>query len=189
MIASLAGKVASIEPQGAVIEVGGVGYHVMMPSSLVANLESGSNVKVFTNLVVREDSMTIYGFDSRVQEELFSTLLGVSGVGPKVALSLLSGLGADGLQRAVASSDIDALCSVQGVGKRGAERIALELRDKLGDGGHSPPSDSKLAEVKDALVGLGYTPGELRGVLAFLAPEEAPVEELVKMALKELARA
>lgn len=189
MIASLEGRVTEVGLDAAVISVGGIGYRVMMPTSMLASLSSGDEIALSTHLVVREDSMTIYGFPTRAAEGLFSMLLGVGGIGPKVALSLISALGEEGIRRAVSSSDIDALTDVPGVGKRTAERLALELKDKMGEVAAATTDRSKLAEVKDALIGLGYTSAELREVLESIGADDGPVEDLVRKALKELAHA
>jgi Holliday junction DNA helicase RuvA len=145
-------------------------------------------VRLLTHLVVREDSMTLYGFRTSDQRELFQTLMGVTGVGPKLALAVLSVFEPMALRQAVAAGDIDALTSVPGVGRRGAQRMLLELRDRLDvviDGSAAP--GSALAEVRAALTGLGYTPSELRGVVEGVAVPGASVEDMVRAALQQLA--
>lgn len=197
MIASLTGTVADLRPAGAggaeaELDVHGVGYQVFVPSRVAADLAVGKTVRLSTHLVTREDSMTIYGFAGSDQREMFRHLLGVTGVGPKLALAVLSAFEPEALARAVASADIDALTSVPGIAKRGAERLILELKEKLAA---SPDAilvaGSKLAEVRDALAGLGYSPAEAREALERIgaASSDQPVEELVRAALKELARA
>jgi holliday junction DNA helicase RuvA len=188
VIASLSGTVTATTQQGAVIEVGGVGYSVHAPTSLIANLKPGKPAKMFTELVVRDDSMTLYGFESLEQQELFRNLIGVSGLGPKGALALLSTFKANELAGVVAAGDVDAITTVPGIGKRGAERIILELKGKLQLEVVSSNGDSKTGQVKDALVALGYTPAEFRDVLSRLNGNDAPVEELVRTALRELAK-
>lgn len=187
MIASISGTVAATQGDGAVIDVGGVGYLVHAPTSVIAKLKAGRKAKLFTELVVREDSMTLYGFVSPEQQEIFRMLIGVTGLGPKSALAILSSFEADDLRRVVASGDVDTLTSVPGIGRRGAQRIVLELKEKLEAGSDTVAVDSKTAQVREALVGLGYTPAELRDVLLRVAGEDRPVEELVRTALKELA--
>lgn len=188
MIASVAGKVSTVGPQSAVIEVQGIGYLVHAPSSVLAALKPGRSTKILTELVVREDSFTLYGFESQEQRELFAGLTGVTGLGPKLALSVLSSFSPDSLRRVILANDVESLTTVPGIGKRGAQRIVLELKDKLGTATMSPDLDSKAAEVKDALVNLGYTPAEVRDIVIDLAQSDEPVEEMIRSALKELAR-
>lgn len=190
MIASLAGSVSALAPAAVVIEVSGVGYLVHVPSSTLARLAVGGDVRLLTHLAVREDAMTLYGFESADERDVFQTLIGVNGVGPKLALAVLGSLAPDGLRRAVASQDVDTLTQVPGVGKRGAQRILLELKERLAP--HAATAEapqSALAEVREALLGLGYTPAELREVLERVpAGEDVPVEETLRAALRELSR-
>ena len=188
MIASLNGVVAELTPGAVVLEVGRVGYLVQAPSPVLASLSTGERVRLITHLVVREDSLTLYGFRNADQREVFQSLLGVTGVGPKLAVAVLSVFDPAALRQAVAGGDVDALTSVPGVGRRGAQRMLLELRDRL-----DIPVDqlgvagSALAEVRAALAGLGYTPAELRGVVEAVAAPGATVEEMVRAALKQLS--
>lgn len=188
MIASVTGKVAAVGPQSVVIEVQGLGYIVQAPSSVLAALKPGRQAKLLTELVVREDSFTLYGFENEQQRELFASLTGVTGLGPKLALSVLSCFSPDSLHRVILASDVDSLMTVPGIGKRGAQRIILELKDKLGAAGMSAEVSSKTAEVREALVNLGYTPAEVRDIVLDVAESHEPVEELIRNALKELAR-
>lgn len=189
MISSLNGLVTQIDADGVEVEVAGVGYLVLAPTSAVSKWKVGAPARIVTHLVVREDSMTLYGFDSSPQRELFSTLISVTGVGPKLALSMLSSLDAISLGNAVASEDVEALTAVPGVGKRVAQRLILELKDKLGTGLQSfTPTGSKVAEVREALVGLGYTHSELHEVLNRIGDETVEVEQMVRAALRELSR-
>jgi Holliday junction DNA helicase RuvA len=187
VIASLSGTVAATYPAGAVIDESGVGYLVHAPTSVLAGLKVGKSAKLFTELVVREDSMTLYGFVTAEQQEIFRLLVGVTGLGPKSALAILSSFDPQDLRRVIATSDIETLTTVPGIGRRGAQRIVLELKDKLEGGPEAIAVDSKTAEVRDALVGLGYTAAELRDVLPRVASDDRPVEELVRSALRELA--
>ena len=190
MIASLNGVVAEVMPAAVVLEVGGVGYLVYAPAPVLAGLAVGQAVRLVTHLAVREDALTLYGFRTADQRECFQTLLGVTGVGPKLAVAVLSVLDPDQLRRAVATGDLDALTSVPGVGKRGAQRMLLELRDRLAVVAMEPSVPSvAVAEVRAALTGLGYTPAELRGVIEEVATPGATVEEMVRAALKMLAGA
>jgi Holliday junction DNA helicase RuvA len=188
VIASLAGEVAEVSPTGVVLDVAGVGYLVHTPASVLAALTRGAQVRLLTHLVVREDSMTLYGFRTADQRELFQTLMGVTGVGPKLALAVLSVFDPGALRRSVAAGDVDALTSVPGVGRRGAQRMLLELRDRLDvvlD--ESAVPGSALAEVRAALASLGYGAAELRGVVEAVAVPGASVEDMVRAALKQLS--
>lgn len=196
MIGSLTGTIADLRALAAggeaEIDVAGVGYQVFLPSPVLSGLRVGSEVRLVTHLVVREDSMTLYGFADSEQRETFRHLLGVTGVGPKLALTVLCALAPGALARAVASGDLDALTSIPGIGKRGAQRMVLELKEKFAASAEiAPGSGSKVAEVREALGGLGYTPAEAREALDRIdaASSDAPVEELVRAALRELARA
>ena len=132
MIASVRGEVLDIALDHVVIEAAGVGYKVMATPSTLATLRRGSEARLITAMIVREDSMTLYGFADADARDLFLTLLGVSGVGPKIALATLAVYDAPALRQALADGDVTALTRVPGIGKRGAERMVLELRDKIG---------------------------------------------------------
>jgi Holliday junction DNA helicase RuvA len=161
VIASVRGEVIDIALDHAVIEAAGVGYKVMATPSTLATLRRGTESRLITAMIVREDSMTLYGFADAEARDLFSTLLGVSGVGPKIALATLAVHDAQALRQALADGDVTALTRVPGIGKRGAERMVLELRDKIGPvsagtgvaaaGGHAV-----RAPVVEALIGLGF---------------------------------
>src|ERR1700721_1629463 len=132
MIAQLRGTVAAVAPDGAVIEVGGVGMRVQCTPGTLATLTPGESARVATSLVVREDSLTLYGFGSDDERNVFELLQTASGVGPRLALAMLAVHAPDALRRAVAAEDIKALTMVPGVGNKGAQRIILELKDRLG---------------------------------------------------------
>ncbi|GBE65926.1 Holliday junction ATP-dependent DNA helicase RuvA [Mycobacterium sp. MFM001] len=157
MIASVRGEVLDVALDHVVIEAAGVGYKLMAAPSTLATLRVGSEARLITAMIVREDSMTLYGFPDADTRDLFLTLLGVSGVGPKIALATLAVYGAPALRQALADGDVTALTRVPGIGKRGAERMVLELRDKMGAiptatvNGHSV-----RGPVVEALVGLGF---------------------------------
>jgi holliday junction DNA helicase RuvA len=161
MIASVRGEVIDVALDHVVIEAAGVGYKLMATPSTLATLRRGSEARLITAMIVREDSMTLYGFPDADARDLFMTLLGVSGVGPKIALATLAVYDAHALRQALADGDVTALTRVPGIGKRGAERMVLELRDKIG-----PVSTSAVATsvnghavrgpVVEALVGLGF---------------------------------
>lgn len=160
MIAALRGEVLDIALDHVVIEAAGVGYKVMATPSTLATLRRGEEARMVTAMIVREDSMTLYGFVDADARNLFSTLLGVSGVGPKIALATLAVYDAAALRQALADGDVAALTRVPGIGKRGAERMVLELRDKIGatPGGGGLPAGglSVRGPVVEALVGLGF---------------------------------
>lgn len=157
MIASVRGEVLDVALDHVVIEAAGVGYKVMAAPSTLATLRVGNQARLITAMIVREDSMTLYGFPDADTRDLFLTLLGVSGVGPKIALATLAVYDAPTLRQALADGDVTALTRVPGIGKRGAERMVLELRDKMGAmpaatvNGHSV-----RGPVVEALVGLGF---------------------------------
>jgi len=191
MIGSLRGTVLDRSIGGEVlVEVGGVGYRVAVPSGAVGVLEPGGPVFLFTHLVVREDALSLYGFPDREQRDTFEALMGATGVGPKLALAILSAHSPSALRRAVVDGDLDALTLVPGVGKRTAQRLMIELAARLGTAAPDPAGvdggPSARAEVRAALEGLGYGAEEVREVLGAL-PADGPVEVLLKEALKRLA--
>jgi Holliday junction DNA helicase RuvA len=199
MIASLQGTLLEMLPDGAVIDVHGVGYRVCMPASSVASLPAaGRTVLVHTHLHVREDALTLYGFTTGEQRDLFGVLLGVNGIGPKGALAVLSIYSPDAFRKALVTEDLDALMLIPSVGKKTAARMILELREKLAlpelevvPGGNGARG-TVLVEVKGALLSLGYSLGEARAAIESLPDDAAtdrPVEDVLKMALKELAKA
>jgi holliday junction DNA helicase RuvA len=160
MIASVRGEVLDIALDHVVIEAAGVGYKVMATPSTLATLRRGSEARLITAMIVREDSMTLYGFSDTDARNLFLTLLSVSGVGPKIALATLAVYDAHTLRQALGDGDITALTRVPGIGKRGAERMVLELRDKIGpvapSSGAALNGHSVRGPVVEALVGLGF---------------------------------
>ena len=191
MIGSLRGTVLDRAIGGELlVEVSGVGYRVAVPSGAVAALEPGGPAFLFTHLVVRDDALSLYGFPDREQRDTFEALMGATGVGPKLALAILSAHSPSALRRAVIEGDLDALTLVPGVGKRTAQRLMIELAAKLGTDTPDPAGvdggPSARAEVRAALEGLGYGAEEVRYVLDTLAAE-GPVEVLLKEALKLLA--
>ena len=161
MISSVRGEVLEVALDHAVIEAAGVGYHVNATPSTLATLRHGSEARLITAMIVREDSMTLYGFPDADARDLFLTLLGVSGVGPKIALATLAVYDAQALRQALADGDVAALTRVPGIGKRGAERLVLELRDRIGPVGTSAAAIAVngytiRGPVVEALVGLGF---------------------------------
>lgn len=193
MIGSLRGTVVERDASGeALLEVGGVGYRVLVPLGAIATLEPGGGAFLFTHLHVRDDAMILYGFPTREERDTFEVLLAAAGVGPTLALKILSVHSPNALGRAVADEDLDALTLVPGVGKRTAERLMVELRARLelpaaGSATMTATAEHHArAEVRDALTALGYGPEEVRAVLVRL-PDEGSVEELLRSALKLLA--
>lgn len=186
MLEFLRGTVASVTEDAAIIELGGVGVRVQMPSGDLAKI--AGEVTVHTVLQVRDEDVHVYGFAKERGRELFRALISVSGVGPKVALAVLSFHPAQALERAIATGDADALGLVPGVGKKTAARIVLELRDKLGaiaEPVSAAAKGSPLAEVREALKGLGYSTQETQEALAGLPPDgDAPT--LLRHALRAL---
>lgn len=192
MIAALRGNVLSIEPTATVIEAGGVGYAVQATPATLAGLRVGQEAFVHTSLVVREDSMTLFGFADADEREVFDALQTVSGVGPKLALTILATLTPDQLRQAVANADIAALTRVSGVGKKGAQRLVLEIGAKLGPrrGGdfEAPSSNARSGDVVAALVGLGFSERDAESAFSQVekATPEAEVPELLRASLKIL---
>ncbi|MBI2912667.1 MAG: Holliday junction branch migration protein RuvA [Chloroflexi bacterium] len=189
MIARLHGSVLDRGPDWLIVDVGGVGFQVYAPSGTLAGARAGAEITLHTHLAVREDGMTLYGFATADQQRLFQSLLGVSGVGPKAALALLSVFTADELSYAIASGNAAALARAPGVGQKLAGRIVLDLRDKLAPGAPAalPGEES---DVVAALQGLGYSQAEaLEAVAKSDLPADAPVEDRVRLALGYFARA
>lgn len=188
MIATLRGEISQIEETALILEVGGVGLRVFVPAPVRTRAKVGEAAFLFTHLVVREDSLTLYGFESQADRELYTILLGVDGVGPKVALAVLSTLTVDAIQRAIFADESEILGRVPGVGKKTAQKMALHLKDKL------KPSDALAgvaamadydSEVLAALTALGYSVVEAQSAIQSL-PKDAPkdVEERLRVALQ-----
>ncbi|MBS4729368.1 Holliday junction branch migration protein RuvA [Mycobacterium sp. SM1] len=159
MIASVRGEVLDVALDHVVIEAAGVGYTIMATPATLATLRRGGEARLITAMIVRDDSMTLYGFTDTDTRDLFLTLLGVSGVGPKIALATLAVYDAAALRQVLADGDVTALTRVPGIGRRGAERMVLELRDKVGPatpGTATVNGHAVRAPVVDALVGLGF---------------------------------
>jgi holliday junction DNA helicase RuvA len=190
VIAFLEGEVVEKAGGRVVIAVGGVGYDVAVPSSVLSSLPPiGRGARVYTRLVVRDDAMVLYGFRSPDERGVFDALTGVSGVGPKVALAFLSALAPDTLRRSVIGGDVAALMVVPGVGKKVAQRVVLDLRDKLGAEGDLLEATGPLADVREALRSLGLTPQEAGDALAGVEADGRPVEDLLREALQKVGRA
>ena len=188
MIAFLEGQLAEKAPDRVVLAVGGTGYEVLVPVSTLARLPAvGRDARVFTRLHVRDDAMVLYGFSTTEERGLFDLLVSVSGVGPKLGLAFLSVFTPEVLRRAVAASDVAALSTVPGVGKKMAGRVVVDLKDKLGSGDGAPTGP--LSEVREALLSLGLSPQEARDAMLSLAGNgDRPVEDLLREALKAVGR-
>jgi holliday junction DNA helicase RuvA len=191
MIGSVRGCVVDRNLTGEVlVEVGGVGYRVNVPLRAIPTLEIGANTFLFTHLHVRDDAMVLFGFPTRDERDAFEALIGATGVGPKLALAILSVHTPSALRRCLADDDLDALVLVPGVGKRTAQRLLVELKARLevpdldltGPAGNGT---SARGEVREALLGLGYSAEETRDVLTQL-PEDGKVQDLLRDALKLL---
>ncbi len=199
MIASVSGPAAHVGLDRVVVDVHGVGLLVHTPPAVAAGCRPGSPVTLATSLVVREDSLTLYGFAEADHRDTFETLQTVSGVGPRVALAILAVLTPDQLAAAVAGEDVRTLTKVPGIGKKGAERLVLELRDKLAappalDPSTAPAISGEAAwqgQVADALVGLGYSTKQAQDATAQVAArgESLTVSDALRFALRALAGA
>jgi len=192
MIAGLEGKIAAQAADHIVLNVSGVYYKVFMPGSTISQIgRLGETAHVYTHLYVREDQMALYGAPEERQLKMFETLLGVSGIGPKVALSILSTMPIDALENAIGSGNVDLLTRIPGIGRKTASRLVLELKGKIdivaAAGVHASPTAA--AEVVEALTGLGYSPAEIQAALSGLPKDtELTTEDMVMFALKRLGR-
>lgn len=201
MITFLAGKLAAALPTQAIVDVGGVGYEVLIPLSSYDRLPApGHPIQILTHLHVREDAHVLFGFMTSAERDLFRLLVNnVSGIGPKLALAVLSGMSVMNFKSAVVNSDVASLSKISGLGKKTAERIVLELKDKVGvaaaweaaSAAHAPtPEQSQANEAVLALISLGYKQVDAHKTVRDLQekqPEIATAEELVKHALKRIA--
>lgn len=202
MYAYLNGIIAYKHSDYFVIDVSGVGYKIYCSQSLLSRIPNANeNAKVFTHMVVREELIALYGFPTQEELALFEMLLTVSGIGPKVASAIASSFEPTKFAMAVLSSDITSVSSVKGVGKKGAERIILELKDKLKGASFSKEANSKpiagiqnqsnptkYSECCSALIVLGYTINEANEAIIKVFNEQKEIEEIIKAALKELMR-
>lgn len=202
MIGLLSGTLLSISPERALVDVGGVGYDVAIPLSTFYELEraqaagAGERVRLFIHTHVREDQLALYGFASEREKSLFERLIQVSGIGPRLAQVVLSGMAPEDLIAALATSDVARLTRIPGVGKKTAERMVVELRDKVGALARELPAAPAAAgggsddELVAALVHLGYKPAQAQAAVgdARKAAPQAAFHELLRLALRRLAR-
>ena len=201
MISYIRGELVAVEKEKVIIDVGGVGYGIFMPESAMGLLpQMGNEVKLYTYLNVREEAMQLFGFLTRDDLEIFKLLIGVSGIGPKGGLSILSKLTADDLRFAIMSGDSKAISAAPGIGKKTAEKVIIELKDKLDIEQILNPSDSETksaikmdgsanavqSEAVQALVALGYGSTESLKAVNKVNSENMTVEEVLKQALKNL---
>ncbi|WP_049360680.1 Holliday junction branch migration protein RuvA [Corynebacterium aurimucosum] len=203
MIAALRGEVTHIGLDHGVIDCAGVGYKFLATPKTLGTLRRGEHATVLTNLVVKEDSLTLYGFSADEDREMFHVLQSVSGLGPKLALAALSVMGAGELAAAIGAEDVKALQSIPGVGKRMAQRLALELKDKVAGFASSEPAaagsvgtaiapagGAVVESVTEALVGLGFTDKGARPVVesAYAENPDADTSSLLRAALAQLGK-
>ncbi|MBE6547405.1 MAG: Holliday junction branch migration protein RuvA [Ruminococcaceae bacterium] len=202
----ISGELAQLSLSSAVIDVGGVGYMLTISGNTYEKLcrSSSAKVKLYTYLAVREDGIELFGFESEAEMSTFKMLLGVSGVGPKAAISILSLLTPEKFALAVCTDDKKTISKASGIGPKTAARIILELKDKLakdtnidtslasavssGGGSVAPTASGKLTEAQDALMVLGYSRAEAQKVLASLDTQNMNLEDIIKAALKHLMR-
>ncbi|MFK8078339.1 MAG: Holliday junction branch migration protein RuvA [Granulosicoccus sp.] len=199
MIGRLTGKLLEKNPPGLLVDVQGVGYEVDAPMSTFYSLPAiGEIVSLYTHLVVRDDAHLLFGFATSTERVLFRALLKVNGVGAKVALSILSGLSTDEFLSCVATKDVAALVRVPGIGKKTAERLLIELQDKVeslgvgaapsGTAPHAPEELSARSQAEEALAALGYKPAEASRLLDKNATADQPVEQMIRSALRGAAK-
>ena len=190
MIASLNGKIESLNSDAAIVNVGGVGFRVYMPTSALTTIgRAGDTIKVYTHMHVREDNIALYGFPTADELWLFETLLGVTGLGPKLSMAMLSALTPDQIRMAIATGSTDMLDMIPGIGKKVASRIILELKDKIGAGLviTATPETKENADVLSALTALGYSAAEaVRAVADLPSDKKLKLEERVKLCLQFL---
>jgi holliday junction DNA helicase RuvA len=192
MIGSLRGSIVAKIPPQLTVEVGGIGYELEAPMSTFFLLPAvGQEVRLLTHLVVREDAHILYAFATQEERRLFRNLIKVSGVGPKIALALLSGINVEAFAQCVQNQDIAALTRIPGIGRKTAERLVVEMRDRLGPAGDSAGAISMAAapaspeaEAFGALVALGYKPAEATRLLKAAGPGTHSTEELIRRALQ-----
>ena len=193
MIGRVQGNILEKSPHQVVVDVQGLGYEIEIPLTTYFLLgDTGSRVTLFTHQVVREDAHLLFGFYTATERELFRALIKVNSVGPKLAVAILSGVDAAAFSRCIQNNDVKTLTSLPGVGKKTAERLIIELRDRLpvlalGAQQVLPQVADFLADAETALIGLGYKPQDAARVLGQLEDQDASVENLIRQALKALS--
>lgn len=195
MIARLHGQLIEKQPPVLVVDVNGVGYELEAPMSTFYKTILGASVTLFVHQVVREDAHLLFGFASREERDLFRTLLKVNGVGPKMALAILSGMEADAFAACVRQGDVATLTRIPGVGKKTAERLVMEMRDRVGSaaaGGAAGDSGLPATPARDAvtaLIALGYKAAEAERAVGRIKNDNASAEDLIRQALKGMVKA
>lgn len=196
MIARLHGLLIEKQPPILVVDVNGVGYEIEAPMTTFYKVTLGAEVTLYIHQVVREDANLLYGFATREERDMFRSLLKVNGVGPKMALAILSGMEADAFAACIRQGDITTLTRIPGVGKKTAERLIIEMRDRVGDGSagqnathSSAVSASPTQEAITALIALGYKAVEAEKAIHKIQQENASTEDLIRLALKGMVRA
>ncbi|MFC2033122.1 Holliday junction branch migration protein RuvA [Chloroflexota bacterium] len=192
MISSLQGKLEALAEDRVIINVGGIGFQVYTPTPILSTMgKVGEDVKLYTHLHVREDNLSLYGFGLPEELWLFQTLIGVSGLGPRLALAMLSAMSAEQITMAIATGSTTLLITIPGIGKKVAERIILELKDKIGAGWIATPTTQFAQENTDvlaALTSLGYSAQEAASAVTTMPPAtKLNLEEKIKLALQYLA--
>ena len=188
MISRLQGKVVSIGDKSTIIDVGGVGFLVYTPLDLLSKIKVGQEANLFTHMAVRENSIELYGFGNENELNFFEMLISISGIGPKGALGIIGIAPIETLKRAIASSDTSYLTKISGIGKKTAEKIVIELRDKLTKQGHRSEREEFKGELDalEALKSLGYSQSEARDALKEVSSDTKDTSTLIKEALKIL---
>ena len=194
MIARLTGRVLSLDLNTLVLDVNGVGYEIEVSSFTANSLDLDNIVTLETHLIVREDAQILFGFKEASEKKLFQSLIKINGVGPRLAIGILSGLGEDQFSLAIRDKDLKILTALPGVGKKTAERLIIELQDKMiferasGEKNRSKISSDVLSDLEGTLLNLGYKPQEVDLAVSRIKVESADLEVLIKAALKELGR-
>ena len=194
MIARLTGRVITLDSNTLVLDVNGVGYEIEVSSFTANSFELDNIVTLETHLIVREDAQILFGFKEASEKKLFQTLIKINGVGPRLAIGILSGLGEDQFSLAIRDKDLKILTALPGVGKKTAERLIIELQDKMiferasGEKNRSKISSDVLSDLEGTLLNLGYKPQEVDLAVSRIKVESADLEVLIKAALKELGR-
>ena len=194
MIARLTGRVLTLDSNTLVLDVNGVGYEIEVSSFTANSFEVDNIVTLETHLIVREDAQILFGFKEASEKKLFQMLIKINGVGPRLAIGIMSGLGEDQFSLAIRDKDVKILTALPGVGKKTAERLIIELQDKMiferasGEKNRSKISPDVLSDLEGTLLNLGYKPQEVDLAVNRIKVESADLEVLIKAALKELGR-
>lgn len=196
MIARLHGQLIEKQPPVLVVDVNGIGYELEAPMSTFYKVTLGTPVTLYTHQVVRDDAHLLFGFASRDERDMFRTLIKVNGVGPKMALAILSAMEADAFAACVRHDDVITLTRIPGVGKKTAERLVIEMRDKVGSGQAGMPSlhgleipSTPARDAVTALIALGYKPAEAERAVGKIKTDDATTENLIRAALKGMVKA